>query len=466
MSLEEYLKTKGIKKENLENYIKRNIDKKEVGKILDRINYLLEKLKNYRFERYIPLLKWITSQYTGGFFKELKNKNAWELLFSLLIIKSAYEKNYPTSIIYTTQTKERGRGYYLSSEEPTEEELINEFLKHINSFYRIQWYSRREGYLYEIIAYGKLMQDLKRCIEDSPLDNNGFSFSKVCAYNKEIISIKGKKENLIVKYPNIVLFIVVDYLLTKMAEKNERPLYTDFSEIHVVSNKLVNRRYYIFPNISEIYYLFYKNLEEDFIIDEEVVGLKGEKKLIFRGSKLSKFLLSLWIKHPDYSEESLSLLDKLIYYLFNYVKLNGEILNKLVNLIVTYSRKERVIKIKYLCYVLNKFWNIKYMKPTMIEEWANKIGKYMLSEEYKNKYNLDEKRAKKRIERIIDELKVENVPGRFFEKLVRILKDYELPIVVDNLDITKIIKDEKVKNNMDNFFYVKALILSGLLKSL
>jgi len=33
MSLEEYLKTKGIKKENLENYIKRNIDKKEVGEI-------------------------------------------------------------------------------------------------------------------------------------------------------------------------------------------------------------------------------------------------------------------------------------------------------------------------------------------------------------------------------------------------------------------------------------------------
>ena len=473
MLLESYLKEKGINKAKLENYIRRNIEK-NVKAVLEKIKRIIAKIENYKIDKWIPLLNWITSQYTSGFFRELKKKNAWELLFALLIVKSVSEKNYPASIIYTAQTREKGRGYYLGLEEPTEEELIEEFLKHLNSFYRIQWYGLNEGYLYEIIVHGKIKEHLQKIIEESPMDSKyGFSFEKVAVYNPDIISKRRGKETLVVKYPNIVLFIIVDYLLNEMFRENKQPSYEDFAEIYVVSNRLVHRRHFIFPNIFEIYNLFYKN-KEDFEIKEEIVGLKGEKREVFYGSKLSKFIFSLWIKHPDYSEECLSLLDKLIYYLFNYCKINGEILDRLIKLVVTYSRKERPLRIKYLSYILNKFWNIDNMKPWMIEKWAEEIGRIILSEDYKNRHNLDEQRAKKIIGRIIDELKVENIPGRFFEKLIRILRDYELPVEVKikknnkeiKVDITKVIKDEKVKNNMDNFFYIKALILSGLLKSL
>lgn len=464
--LEDYIKEKKIDKSQLENYIKKNVNK-NIVEIYNKIEKLLSIFTSYKIEKWIPLINWVTTQYTTGFLKELKRKNAWELLLSLVIVKSIYEKNYSTTIIYTSQSREKGLGYYLDNETPTEEELIEESKRHIESIYRIQWFSANEGYLYEIITTGELQKELKREIEESPIDSRGFSFERFSIYNQEVVSSK-KKENLLVKYPNIVLFIIIDYLLTKMFLEKKLPSSEDCAEIYIVSNKLVHRRHYIFPNISEIYNLFYSK-EEDFEIFERK-GLKGEIIREFSGSKLSKFLLSLWIKHKDYSEKSLIILDKLIYYLFNYGKINGQLLDRLIENIVTYCKKEnKVVKIKYIEKILKSFWKLNIMNPHYIKKWGEKIGEYILSE-YKNKYKLDENRAKKIIKRIIDELKVEYLPGRFFEKLIKLIRDYDLPLKVSSsnieIDITKIFEDENIKNNMDNFLYAKALIISGLLQSL
>jgi len=454
--------------ENLKRREKINITKDELDNMLKEINDYCEK-EEIDIQKYSSLIRFVTSQLTSGIFKKLKEKGLWELIYAILILKGKKENNYPTSLVYTSQVRGEGLGYYFESEKVSEDEIKRESFKHLGSFYRIQWYGREEGYLYEINVDGVIREELKELIKDSGWDEkNGFSISDIAKLNPYIMGIskKDKKEVLLLKYPNLFLFSVVDYILTVMFLKNKRPTYEDFAEIYVISNRLVNRRYYIFPNISEIYEKFYSS-EDDYIIKEVEVGLEGEKEKTFGGSKLSRFIFSLWIRDPDY-EDSAILLDKLVYYLFNHVRIDGEILNKLVINIVSYSiKKEREVIVPYYEYVLKKFWNINIMEPKEIRLWSRDLGCTILSDKYKNDKNLDDEKAKKIVERILNELKVENLPGRFFNKIIELISKYELEKYYNYASyISNLLVDEKIRYNMDNFFYVKSLILFGLLESL
>lgn len=462
MNLKDYLEKKGIKQEEFENYIKKNI-KNNKDEIIKKIEYIIDDLsKNYKIIKWVPLLKWVTSQYKNkkDFLRILKDKDAWELMLALIIIKSIYKKNYPTTIIYTSQTRDTGLGYYFPDEKPSETELLNELKRHFESIYRIQWFGNKkrrknkmEGYLYEIRVYGELKSELKDEIENGTIDENkGFSLKRIFTFNKELINIKKNDERLTVKYPLIILFAVIDYLMIKMFMENKRPTGYDLAEIFLVNNKLTYRRYYILSNIPEIYYIFYSNKDDDFVIEK-----KNESEEIIHGSKLSKFLSSFLLRNEDYLDKSEYLIDHLIYYLFNYKKINGEILDKLVNLVIKYNKEvEKPKKILYIDYVLKKFWNINNMEPQEIKKWGRNAGRY-IRKTYGKIY--DDEKAKKIISRIIDELKVESIPGRFFDKLTRIIKDYEIPM----LNIGNIMTSKEVKDNLDNFFYVKSLIIAGLL---
>jgi len=468
--LEDYLKERNSEDllPEIEKYLKnKRINKDELNEILEEINKHL-KSNNINPKKYSTLIRFVTAQLTSGLPKILKQRELWELLYALLILDGIKRNSYSTSLIYTSQVRNEGLGYYFKSEKVSENEILSESLKHFESFYRVQWYSRDEGYLYEINANGAIKEELRKIINYSAWDEkNGFSFSMIAKLNPFIIATrKGGKETLILKFPNLVLFSVVDYILTIMFRENKRPSYEDFAEIYVISNRLVNRRYFIFPNISEIYDKFYSS-ENDYVIREMEIGLEGEKAKTFEGSKLSRFLFSLWIRDKDYKESAI-LLDKLIYYLFTHTKLNGEILNKLTISIISYSlQKERKVKVLYQEYIFKKLWNIDIMEPRKIKEWGRNLGCTILSEKYKNAKNLDDKRAKKIIERIINELKVENLPGRFFNKTLELISKYEIEKYYEQSSfISELLTDEKIRYNMDNFFYIKSLILFGMLDAL
>ncbi|MEM5830409.1 MAG: hypothetical protein QW409_03725 [Candidatus Aenigmatarchaeota archaeon] len=458
-----------------------NINEREFKEFLIKsVDFLIKNSKKEdngtSIYKYIPLLNFVTSQYRTGFLADLKKKNLWELFLAFVAVRDYLNRELSTSIFYTSQTRKEGAGYYISGEkEVSLQEILDEILLHLNSFYRIEWYKENNkitGYLYEIRCFGKIGENFREYMMGLSLDEKrGFSLGDIAIFNPIILSKNGK---LLIKNPNILLFVVVDYILTQIflesyeSRSNFIISDEDFAEIFFVNDRLRIRRYYIFPNISEIYYKFYfgeKNYE--YITDEENV-----KQI--KGSKLSRFLFSFFINDKDFAEKSEILLDKLIYYLFTYGKLNGKILDELMLLLIEYNDyltkkdKQYNIKIvKYLYYVIEKIviHNMSGLKFKDIEEWGKNVG-LKVKDIYENKYKYSIERINKIIERIINELKVEDLPGRFFDKLVKLSIKYEFPILINNIDISQVFSKPEIRSNMDLFFYVKALILSGLLKVL
>ncbi|MEM5820855.1 MAG: hypothetical protein QXP34_00840 [Candidatus Aenigmatarchaeota archaeon] len=469
--IKNYLKENEIDIEKFEKYMKK-ICKKNLNECYDALEKALKFFKSKKLseniDKYSPLIRFVTSQYTTGFLGDLKKNKKFELLLSLIAIRDYFNQERSTTIFYTSQTKERGLGYYLGQEKIELEDLLDQIEEHLNSFYRIQWFGK-EGYLYEVILSGPLREELKNEIINSAWDEkNGFSLSRIFRFNEDVLSTRKGRENLLIKDPNIFLFLVIDYIFSKIFLENkiEKILSGEnTAEIYMFSDDLTIRRHFIFPNLSKIFELFYSS-EENFVFREEEIGLAEEKGKILEGSKLSKFLLSFWIKDPDYSDITSSLIGKLIYYLFNYTNFNGEILNKLIKVNVHYMLKnERIRKIKYIKNIFKIFFKKKYNMENL--EKAIEIGEkisYYIVNVYSKKYYLDKEKVKKILEKILDELKVEDLPGKFFDKLMKLIDKYEMYYEEKIPKMLKeIVENQKVRNNMDIFFYVKTLILAGII---
>ncbi len=401
---------------------------------------------------YIDLFRFLTTQYTSRFYRELKEKGAWELLLSIIISRAISNKEFPTSIFITTQTYLKGMGYYLTRID-IKDDIIRSFKDLLNSFYIISG-----GNLYIIICEGILKEYLSKFIRDMNLDENGFNYK----YFQRWLPMKIiGRYGLIIRDANLICFCLLNYFLSNFKRFGDG----DYAKVYFVSKRLINRRTFFFPNIHRIYKIFYEG--------DICYVIKNGVKLYPR---LASFIFSMFIDHEKYRDKVESNVGKLVNILFNELRIDGRILNEIVIDIIKYVKKEKKKKVIHnLSFVLSRLYNI--MEYKLLELWSETLGGYILSEDYRKVMNITEEDSRKIIERIIDEIKVEELQGRFWNKLLLLIKKYDLKIEFSPEDVKKYTGiDVKLSIDLskfltknligDKFYHTKALIISGLLKSL
>ncbi len=443
--LEEYCKRFNIKINSIKKYLN-----KEFCEIFSEVANIEIPYSHY------PLLRFLTRQYTSGIQSRLREINAWHLLFSMLISNTLRKDELPTSLFITTQTYSRGMGYYLGKESLEKNDIMNFFIDLVKCFYKISGQN-----LYIIICKGILQELLFDLLKESRWDENGFSLKHVERWLPENIRIE-RRGRILIEEPNVIGFCILNYILSNIKEFAS---YEDYAKIYYVSKKLIWRRTFFFPNIHRIYKLFYS--------EDNCYIIKKGKKLY---PKLAAFIFSLYIYHKDYRDKVLSNIGKIINLLFNELRIDGKALNDILVEIVKYVKKEKKKKfIVYLPFVLKKLYN--NMDYKSLELWSLCLGKYISSKEYREKRNLTEEDSKRIVERIIDELKVEEMQGRFWNKLMLLIKKYDLKVRFSQEEIErytgiKLKRDLDISRYVtlqligDKFYHAKALIISGLLKSL
>ncbi len=439
--LERYCKERGIDI---------NIVKRYVDEYFERIFNEISKIRIPM--QYNRMFKFLTQQYTAKFYRELKRKNAWTLLFTIIIRNALKNKEMPTSIFITTQTYSRGMGYYIVRERIGFD--FKSYLEEIaNSFYKLS-----DENLYIIICKGAIGKYLSDIIKSAGFGRNGFSFK---IFNRWLPIKIEEKDDLKIKEPNLLLFCLINYILSHFS----RVGYNDYAKIYFISKKLIYRRVIFFPNIYEIYKMFYEK--------EDCYVIRNDVRLY---PKIAGFIFSMYIDHKDYREKISNYLGKIVNVLFNELRIDGKSLNEIMLNIIDYVKKEKKRKkISYMSFVLSKLYN--NMDYKILEIWSEILGRYIMSEEYRKMSGISQEDSRRILERIIDEIKVEEMQGRFWNKLLLLIKKYNLKLVFSpddakkylgidikrNIDITKYISQQLIG---DKFYHVKSLIISGLLKSL
>jgi hypothetical protein len=255
---------------------------------------------------------------------------------------------YEAWFLPTVVSPEKASNFYIGKESPTPEEIYKFFYLLISGIYRDQYIVNLDN------ADEKVVSEFR---EDLIKEKKAIILSG----GKEGINIKKVLNDLGIKVsPNltefIFTFIIVSYFVywiktSKKKEWSERwdeigldstletLGITDDTTLVIFSISKQKKEVYYVPKLKEFILKWYKKYLED---EEET-------------PYIVKFIFSLYIADEQYRDLSASLLNKFLYYFLNgYV--NGELLDKLVNLKIFYELRERGRKKIYGFSKANEFF--------------------------------------------------------------------------------------------------------------
>jgi hypothetical protein len=255
---------------------------------------------------------------------------------------------YEAWFLPTVISPEKASNFYIGKESPTPEEIYKFLYLLISGIYRDQYIVNLDN------ADEKVVSDFR---EDLIKEKKAIILSG----GKEGINIKKVLNDLGINVsPDltefIFTFIIVSYFVywiktSKKKEWSERWKeigldstletlgITDDTTLVIFSVPKQKKEVYYVPKLKEFILKWYKKYLED---EEET-------------PYIVKFIFSLYIADEQYRDLSASLLNKFLYYFLNgYV--NGELLDKLVNLKIFYELRERRRKKIYGFSKANEFF--------------------------------------------------------------------------------------------------------------
>lgn len=255
---------------------------------------------------------------------------------------------YEAWFLPTVISPEKASNFYIGKESPTPEEIYKFLYLLISGIYRDQYIVNLDN------ADEKVVSDFR---EDLIKEKKAIILSG----GKEGINIKKVLNDLGIKVSPVLTefiftFIIVSYFVywiktSKKKEWSERWKeigldstletlgITDDTTLVIFSVPKQKKEVYYVPKLKEFILKWYKKYLED---EEET-------------PYIVKFIFSLYIADEQYRDLSASLLNKFLYYFLNgYV--NGELLDKLVNLKIFYELRERGRKKIYGFSKANEFF--------------------------------------------------------------------------------------------------------------
>jgi len=417
----------------------------------------LQKLNNVY---YISVLKALLSHLTPA-----KKTNSIEELLNILKneIDKSIKEDYRASVLPTTVSKKEGRNFYLPDEPLLSEEeafeligdLAGVFLKSGANVFVLK------------INNSDLFEAYRRSIVEGSFDKK----EKEGIDLKSLLSSVGIKKKLNVgDYSNISLFLLLNHFILYILNRTKSDILREIFNLKyaygiftVLSSKnkgkqnkmekkksgQKKRKYYI-SDLSEFVLRFYKNE-----IEEVKKGNAPQDSII------GSFIFSFYINDEEYADKILGLLDKFLYYLTFHQKVNFEILCKTHYVFYEYiSKKEKKNKKgNFSIRKAREFYIM--MNLEKIYDWAFSIGKTI--------QEADEENGKDYVNEIIKEIKKEELPGKFVEELSKVLHKISEKIRKGkNKEISLSIHPDIARRDLygDDFYKVKAAILSGLINSL
>jgi len=373
-----------------------------------------------------------------------KKTNSIEELLNILKneIDKSVREDYRASVLPTTVSKKEGRNFYLPDEPLLSEE---EAFKLINELEGV-FLKSGANVLVLKINNSDLFEEYKKLVINRSLEGGIEGIDLKSLLN----SVNIKQKLNVGDYFNVSLFLLLNHFILHILNRTKADILREILNlryaygIFTVLTGQKKRKYYVY-DISEFVLKFYK-----YEIEE------AKKNNAPQDSIIGSFIFSFYINNKDYADKMLGLLDKFLYYLIFHQKVNFEILCKAHYIFYEYISKEK----KTLSIRKAKEFYIM-MNLEKIYDWAFEIGKTI--------QEADEENGKDYVNDIIKEIKKEELPGKFIEELSKVLHKVSEKIKKGkNKDIALSIYPDVVRRDLygDDFYKVKAAILSGLINSL
>lgn len=410
---------------------------------------------------YIMNFSELNSQYYEPILRNLlghlpKGKNAKNVEELLEVLKEEAEKSTKedirASILPTSVSKKEGKNFYLPEEKLLLEQEVKELIDDLSGVFL----KSGQNIFILKIKNSKLFDEFRKEIIKEGFSsgvNIGDLFKNVG------IELKTREKIYIEDYSNVALFLLLNYFIlyalkkitgekvnidaTKILEEILREIEKErlsyIEGVFTVLTKQKKRKYYL-TNLSRFIQEFYRIEIEEQKYDKSILG---------------SFIFSFYTNDKDFRDKLLGLLDKFLYYLIFKLKVNFDILCKMLDQFYSLKRKLEKLKLKEA----QKFYIM--MNLEKVYNWAYSIGKQI--------QELDPEDGKDYIDEIIKEIKKEELPGRFFDELAKVLHKVSEKLKKKvGKDVKLYIHPDIVRKELygDEFYKVKAAILSGLINSI
>lgn len=286
-----------------------------------------------------------------GSFRQEELEDRLLEIFTFLAEKSIKNRTYDSSIIPTTISQIQAPNFYFSNECLNEEEIFRILYLIFSGIYYEDYVvnidnveeSIRQSFREYLINEKLLIFDKKDSKTKVGIDTR--KLLTEIGVKTSVKFVKGSKEFI---FSFLILSAFVEWIRRKTIEIEKKQKIMKFLDLPYLLKELKisddiqlvifvlskeKKKIYFIPKVKNIIIKWYGNY------------LTGEEDHI----SIAKFIFSNYISHKDYNKTSLSLLNKFLYY-FLSGHVNGELLNKLINLKISYelrSKNNRVFGFPY-----------------------------------------------------------------------------------------------------------------------